>query len=55
VKLWAHVMGIRLDEDAYEFDERVIPWNEYEMNIPTYSNDPRIQRLQLWLVSSELA
>jgi hypothetical protein len=40
VKLWANVLGIDLDEDAYEFDERVIPWNEYEMNIPTYSDDP---------------
>ncbi len=55
VKLWAHVLGIRLDEDAYEFGERAIAWNEFEMNIPTYSADSRIQRLQIWLVASELA
>jgi hypothetical protein len=54
VKLWAAVLGLNTDEDSYAFAERPVQWNEYELSVPTCSEDGRLQRLYLWLAHSEI-
>jgi len=54
VKLWAAVLGLDVDEDDYDFEERPVEWNEYEIHVPTCSADVRLQRVQLWLAYSEI-
>lgn len=54
VKLWAHVLGIDVDEDGFAFAERLVSWDEYEAVLPTVSEHPSIQRLYLWLAHSEI-
>lgn len=54
VKLWAHVLGLNVDEDDFVFEERVIQWQEYEACLPTISDNAMIQHLYLWLAHSEI-
>lgn len=54
VKLWAAVLGINADEDDYDFEERPVEWNEFEVHVPTCSEDVKLQRIQLWLAYSEI-
>ncbi len=48
------VLGIQVDEDVFDFAERPVEWNEFEVHLPTCSEDERLQRIQLWLVYSEI-
>ena len=54
VKLWAAVLGLNMDEDGFDFAERAVEWNEFEIFVPTCSDDPDLQRLYLWLAHSEI-
>ncbi|MCK5862498.1 MAG: hypothetical protein KAH38_08435, partial [Candidatus Hydrogenedentes bacterium] len=54
VKLWAAVLGMDVGEDDFDFLERVVEWNEFEVYVPTYSDDAKLQRIQLWLAYSEI-
>jgi len=54
VKLWAAVLGIKVDEDDFDFEERPVEWNEFEVHVPTCSADARLQRIQLWLAYAEI-
>ena len=54
VKLWAAVLGLNTDEDSYAFGERPVQWNEFELSVPTCSEDGNIHRLYLWLAHSEI-
>ncbi len=35
VKLWAAVLGLNVDEDDYDFAERAVEWDDFEINVPT--------------------
>jgi hypothetical protein len=54
VKLWAAVLGLNVDEDGFDFAERAVEWNEFEIFVPTCSDDPDLQRLYLWLAHSDI-
>jgi hypothetical protein len=54
VKLWAYLLGLVVDEEAFDFDERVVEWNEFEAHLPMVSENRDIQYLYLWLTYSEI-
>ncbi len=54
VKLWAAVLGLNVPEDSFEFAERAVEWDDFEINVPTCSDNPDLQRLYLWLAHSEI-
>lgn len=54
VKLWASALGLDIDEDEFVFEERDVEWGEYQLNVPTCSANPDVQRLHLWLAHSEI-
>lgn len=54
VKLWAAVLGMDVTEDDFDFRERAVEWNEFEVHVPVCSDDARLQRIQLWLAYSEI-
>ena len=42
VKLWAYLLQITVGEEAFDFDERVVEWQEFEAHLPVVSaNDQR--------------
>ena len=47
-------MGLNVDDDVFDFKERTVEWNEFEVNLPTCSEDKFLQRLYLWLAYSEI-
>jgi len=53
-KLWAGLLGFSDTEDDFEFCQQDVEFNEYRVNLPVCSDDPRIQALNLWLIHSEL-
>ena len=54
MKLWAALLGLNTDEDAYSFRERPVEWEEYEIDLPTCSEDRDLQRIYLWLAHSDI-
>lgn len=55
VKLWMPILGIEVNEDEYDFQERAVNWGEFEMNMPTCSERQDVQKLYAWLTYSEIA
>ena len=54
VKLRTVALGWNVDETIYEFRERTVELDEYEVSVATCSADTNIQHIYLWLAYSEI-